>query len=220
MTRGFGGAICLFAFALGLQLCAPRQAAASAGAVNAAKSKKMRRGAAAQGMAPQMPRRTQASAAGGYGVPKNATTRPAQPITTTARPTAAAAYAAPSRGYAEGPLPPRGPFVSSAAGGSTAPSAQLVAASHGGGYSATSYGAAPATTLKVSEYQFLIAFGRNVAKSNAGLTNRIYGVIDQLKISPRLTKENYDFFIKLSRSIGNPEISQRIYLIAEEHQPA
>ena len=78
----------------------------------------------------------------------------------------------------------------------------------------------PPTTLKVSEYKFLITLGRNISKSNVALTNKLYDVIEQMKQTPQLTQPNYDFLVKLSKSLSNPQISERIQGIAQEHRPA
>lgn|GEM_PF-3679888 len=72
-------------------------------------------------------------------------------------------------------------------------------------------------TLSMDEYRFLVALGQNIP--NRPVAQRIYVIVERLKISPRLSAEDYDFLIQLGAKLGNSKLSQMIEAVAAQHPP-
>jgi len=72
-------------------------------------------------------------------------------------------------------------------------------------------------TLSMGEYNFLVNLGQNIGSLDR--TKAVYGIIEKLKVQPRLSAYDYEYLHRLAQDIGNRSISEGLIKIAERHKP-
>jgi hypothetical protein len=80
----------------------------------------------------------------------------------------------------------------------------------------TQKSAAGPALLSMSEYSFLVKLGQGL--NNYRITKQIYGIVEELKASPRLSPSSYTFLRRLARDVNNAQVAENLNIIAEEHK--